>query len=89
MSFEAMQNAIAAKLDREAPDVERRKTEIKERLFGPMEERADVIELDKAVALRDSDPDSYATLPAELRRRAGDWAEWRKTHPKTTTGGEA
>lgn len=82
-----MQDAIAAKLERQAPEVEQRKAEIKNRLFGPMEERPNVIELDRAVALRDSDPDSFATLPGDLRRRAVDHAEWRKTHPKT--GGTA
>ncbi|WP_262015651.1 hypothetical protein [Micromonospora sp. Mcm103] len=35
MSLEALQNAIAAKLERQAPEVEQRKTEIKKNLFGP------------------------------------------------------
>ncbi|WP_200214981.1 hypothetical protein [Micromonospora coerulea] len=35
MSLEALQNAVAAKLERQAPEVERRKAEIKKELFGP------------------------------------------------------
>lgn len=34
MSLEALQNAIAAKLARQAPEVEKRKTQIKKELFG-------------------------------------------------------
>lgn len=84
MSFEALQDAvIKAMPDQQQVDAARH--EVAVRLLGPVDERPNVVTLDRAVALRNSDPDAFATLPADLRRRAVDHAEWRKHHPKTPT----
>lgn len=84
MSFENLQAAvIKAMPDQAQIDAARHAASVA--MFGPVDERRNVVELDRAVELRNSDPDAFATLPVDLRRRATDHAEWRKHHPKTNT----
>lgn len=87
MSFEDLQAAITKALpDQAQRDTARHSASVA--MFGPVDERPNVITLDRAVELRDTNPDQYATLPAETRRQAEQHAEWRKTHPKSTEGAD-
>lgn len=84
MSFADLRAAIEAKtaeMEGQAPAEQQR---ARERLLGPVDERPGVATLDKALVLRDADPQAFATLPAEMQRQANSQAIWRANRARTT-----